>query len=296
MKNRCLICGEPLPNVEEQFCTWCRDPGLEAVLEALINEVDAQLEKVARVDVRTNHAFSLVADLGMLGTRHPRLSSFVKVLAKLIVEGGKGIRKIRVDRLYYGQKDIRTFLMMLHDFKFIIYRGELREVEIPSESPLLKIKYELEVDPRRNPAAAFALGYITLKAILKTLQLAKQKRIEYGEGVTGLYSITKSATGKVRIIMPKSYMATLAFVLGCWARGFIEFSELDIRRFMINRGITGKEFTEVLATLSCALATTHALYEKVSVEHLGRIPVYRFRLNEEYRRLYERLRSRVRKR
>ena len=294
-RTRCLICGESLPEETEQLCRWCRDPRLREILVALIDEVDSQLQQVRRVDVRTNPAFSLVADLGILGTRHPLLASFSKIIAKLLIEGGKGIKKLEVNSLRYGQKDVRPFLLMLHDFGLVTYDEQQDKVTIPDESFLLKIRYELEVDPRRNPAAAFALGYITLRAILKTLELAETRRIEYGEGVTGLYSITRDAiTGRVRITMPKSYMATLTFVLGYWAKDFQEFSELDLRKFMANRGITGREFSEVIATLSCAFATTHALYERVSVEPLGRIPIYRFRLSSEYTRLYERLRTRVR--
>lgn len=296
--SRCLICGEILPDETRQLCDWCQDSRFEEVLTVLLDEVDSQLQQVTRIDVRTNQLFSLVTDLGILGTRHPRLASFSKAIAKLLIEGGKGIRKLRVNDLRYGQRDIKPLLYMYHDFGLVVFDEEKDEVNIPDESLLLKIKYELEVDPRRNPAAAFALGYVTLKAILKTLKLAKTRKVEYGEGVTGLYSITKSniATDGVRITMPKSYMATLAFVLGCWARGIIEFSELDLHKFMGSRGITGKEFSEILATLSCAFATAHALYDRVSVERLGRVSVHRFKLSGEYARLYEQLRMRVRTR
>jgi len=41
------------------------------------------------------------------------------------------------------------------------------------------------------------------------------------------------ATGRVKVILPKSYMATLSFVLGYWAKGITEFSELDIHKFMV---------------------------------------------------------------
>jgi hypothetical protein len=262
-------------------------------LSIFIDDVDTQLQQVTRIDVKTNPAFSLVADLGVLGTRHPLLASFSKVIARLMIDGGKGIRRFNMNDLRYGQKDIKPFIMMLNDLGLVTYNETISEVTIPDQSILLKIKYELEVEPRRNPAAAFALGYITLKSILKTLELTKQRAVEYGEGVTCLYSVTKNEKGEVKITMPKSYMATLSFVLGCWARGITEFSELDIRKFMVSRGVTGKEFSEVLATLSCAFATAHALYEKVSAEQLGRVVIYRFKLNEEYVRLYERVRTRL---
>jgi len=291
---RCIICGERTHNGVKQLCDWCKDPRIEEILKGLIDDVDSLLQQVSRIDVRTNPTFSLIADLGILGLRHPLLASFSKVIAILINEGGKGVRRFKVNALRYGQKDIKTFIMILHDFGLVIYDDEKGEITIPDQSLLLKIKHELEVEPRRNPVAAFALGYVTLKSILKTLELAKQRRVEYGEGVTGLYSITKNETGKLKLIMPKSYMATLAFVLGCWAKGIIEFSELDIHRFMIDRGITGKGFSEVLATLSCAFATTHALYERVSVERIGRYSSHRFKLNEEYVKLYERIRTRGR--
>lgn len=297
-KSKCLICGEPLPDETRQLCDWCQDSRFEEVLAVLLDEVDSQLQQVTRVDVQTNQLFSLVTDLGILGVRHPRLASFSKAIAKLLIEGGRGVRKLRVNDLRYGQRDVKPFLFMFHDFGLVIYDDEKDEVRIPDGSLLLKIKYELEVDPRRNPAAAFALGYVTLKAILKTLKIARTRKVEYGEGITGLYSITKSniVTGGVRVTMPKSYMATLAFVLGYWARGIIEFSELDLHKFMGSRGITGREFGEVLATLSCAFATAHALYERVSVEKLGRISVHIFKLSGEYVRLYEQLRTRVRAR
>jgi hypothetical protein len=291
--NRCMVCGEPIEETG-QLCTWCQDPRLEETLKNLIDETDSQLQQVSRIDVKANPAFSLIADLGILGIRHPLLASHSKIIAKLIVEGGKGTRKFKMRDLQYGQIDIRPFIMMLHDLGFVMYDDTKEEVEIPEQSVLLKIEHELEVEPRRNPASAFALGYATLESILKTLELAKQRIINYGEGITCLYRVSKSKEGKVKMIMPKSYMATLSFVLGCWARGITEFSELDIRKFMISRGVSGKEFTEVLATLSCAFATAHGLYERVSAEHLGRIVIYRFKLADEYVRLYERVRTRRR--
>jgi len=294
-KGKCIICGERLVTDSEQLCGWCREPELEDLLKALLEEVDSQLKQNPRIDVKENPSFSLVADLGILGIRHPLLASFSKVIARLIVEGGKGVRKLSVSRLYYGQRNILPFLLLLNDFGIITYNEDRQEVEIPESSPLLKVKYEIEVEPRRNPAAAFILGYVTLNAILQTLKIIKERRLSYGEGVTGLYSITRDPlTGRVRVTMPKSYMATIAFVMGSWAHGFKEFSELDLHKFMAQRGVTGKEFNYVLGTLSCAFATPHALYEKISVEHLGRIPIHRFRLNQEYIRLYERLRQRVR--
>jgi hypothetical protein len=292
--SRCIVCGDRIS--AGQLCDWCRDPRLEEVLRGLIEEVDSQLKQATRIDVKANPTFSLIADLGILGTRHPLLSSPSKIIAMLITEGGKGIREFRVRDLYYGQRDVKPFLMMLHDLGFVVYDEAKEEVTIPDDSILLKIKHELEIDPRRNPAAAFALGYATLRSILKTLELAKQRVVQYGEAVTCLYSITKSTEGKVRITMPKSYMATLSFVLGFWARGFTEFSELDLHKFMVDRGVTGKEFKEVLATLSCAFATAHGLYERASVEHLGRVVVHRFRLSEDYVKLYERVRARQRAR
>jgi hypothetical protein len=293
-RSRCIICGELIRNGVKQFCDWCQDPKIEEILKKLVDDVDSLLQQANRIDVQTNPMFSLIADLGILGLRHPLLASFSKVIAILINEGGKGVRRFKISTLRHGQKDIKTFIMMLHDFGLVIYDDMKDEITVPDQSLLLKIKHELEVEPRRNPVAAFALGYVTLKSILKTLELAKQRRVEYGEGVTGLYSVTKDMTGKLKFIMPKSYMTTLAFVLGYWAKGVIEFSELDIHRFMVDRGITGKEFSEVLATLSCAFATTHALYERVSVEHIGRYPIHRFKLNEEYAKLYERIRMRGR--
>jgi hypothetical protein len=291
--NRCIICGEQIGEVG-QLCAWCQDPRVEEVLRGLINDIDSQLQQTTRIDIKMNPTFSLVADLGILGIRHPLLASFSKIIARLIVEGGKGIRRFKVSDLHYGQKDVKPFIVMLHDFGLVIYDEVNSEVVIPDNSLLLKIKYELEVEPRRNPAAAFALGYVTLKAILKTLEITKQRSVEYGEGVTCLYSVTKNRDGSVKIIMPKSFMATLSFVLGCWAKGITEFSELDIHKFMVSRGVTGKEFNEVLATLSCAFATAHGLYERASTEHLGRIVIYRFKLAGEYVRLYERIRMRQR--
>jgi hypothetical protein len=290
-RNRCIICGEIILGVK-QLCNWCQDPRLEEILRGFIDDVDSQLQQVSRIDVKTNPAFSLVADFGILGIRHPLLASPSKIIATLMTEGGKGTRRFKVSDLRYGQKDVKPFIMMLHDLGLVVYDEARDEVLIHDQSILLKIKHELEVDSRRNPAAAFALGYITFKSILKTLELAKQRTVYYGEGVTGLYSATRNEMGGVKIIMPKSYMATLSFVLGCWAKGITEFSELDIRKFMVSRGVTGKEFNEVLATLSCAFATAHALYERVSAEHLGRVVIYRFKLSEEYARLYERVRTR----
>lgn len=287
------MCSEPISQ-DQQLCSWCRDARFESVLRALIEDVDEQLQQTTRVDVKTNPTFSLIADLGILGIRHPRLSSLAKMVARFIIEGGRGVRTLRLENLRYGQKDPRPLLLLLDNFGLVKYDEEKGEVKIPETSILLKVKYELEVDPKRNPAAAFVLGYLTLKAMLQTIEIIKTRPVQYGEGITALYSITKDKKGQIKMIMPKSYVATLSFVLGHWVRGFTEFSELDLRKFMIMRGITGKEFSEILASLSCAFATSHALYERVSAEYLGRVPIYRFKLSDEYFRVYERLRERAR--
>jgi len=93
--NRCIICGEPIGGTG-QLCAWCQDPRLEEVLRNLIDEVDSELQQATRIDVKTNPIFSLVADLGILGIRHPFLASPSKMLARLIVEGGKGLRVFKM--------------------------------------------------------------------------------------------------------------------------------------------------------------------------------------------------------
>ncbi|MEM2292936.1 MAG: hypothetical protein QXO15_05810 [Nitrososphaerota archaeon] len=291
MSNRCIVCGEPLQ--QGQLCNWCKDSRFESILRSLVENVDEQLQQTTRIDVKTNLTFSLIADLGLLGIRHPYLTSFSKILARLINEGGKGKRVLKIDDLRYGQKNPFPFLSLLNTFRLIKY-NEQTNISIPDDSILLKIRHEIDVDPKRNPAAAFALGYLTLKAMLQTIDIAKTRMVDYGEGITALYSATRDRGGQIKIMMPKSYVATLSFIFGYWARGFTEFSELDLHRFMVIRGITGKEFSEILANLSCAFATTHAFYERISAEYIGRMPVYRFKLNEEYVRLYERLRERAR--
>ncbi|MEM2261194.1 MAG: hypothetical protein QXW55_04295 [Candidatus Bathyarchaeia archaeon] len=292
MSNRCIVCGEPIE--QEQLCSWCKDPRFESILQSLVENVDEQLQQTTRIDVKMNPTFSLIADLGLLGIRHPYLALPSKILARLINESGKGKRVLEVNNLRYGQKNPFPFLLLLDAFGLIKYNMQMNEIHIPDDSILLKIRHEIEVDPKRSPAAAFALGYLTLKAMLQTINIAKTKTVEYGEGITALYSATRDRNGRIKIVMPKSYVAALSFIFGYWARGFTEFSELDLHKFMVVRGITGKEFSEVLANLSCAFATAHALYERISTEYLGRVPIYRFKLNEEYVRLYERLRERTR--
>lgn len=292
---RCIICGERLEDESSQLCSWCKDPRFEEILRALISEVDEQLEQTPRIDVRSMPVFSLIADLGILGVRHPLLRSFAKLVAKLLVEAGKGRRELKVKEVRFGQRDIEPFLTLLHEYGIIEYSAERGELRIPETSLLLKVEAELQLDPRRNPAAAFVLGYVTLKAMLETVEQAKGGFVELGEGVMKLYSFTRDLeTGDIRITRPKSFMATLAFVLGTWARGFNEFSQLDLHKFMVGRGITGKEFDEIVGLLSCAFASSHALYERVRAVPLGRVVIYRFRLNSEYARLRDRIRSRVR--
>lgn len=293
MSNRCVICSEPVDQ-EQQLCSWCKDTRFESILRALIEDIDEQLQQATRIDVKKNPSFSLVADLGILGVRHPYLSSLTKMVARLIVEGGRGVRILKLEKLRYGQKDPRPLLLLLDNFGLAKYDEQANEVGIPETSILLKVRYEIEMDPKRNPAAAFVLGYLTLKAMLQTLNIIKTRPIQYGEGITAFYSITRDEKGQTKVIMPKSYISTLSFIFGYWVRGFTEFSELDLRRFMIMRGITGKEFSEILASLSCAFATSHALYERISAEYLGKLPIYRFKLNDEYFRIYERLRERAR--
>jgi len=290
MYNSCLVCGEPLKD-NNQLCNWCANPKFEELLRGLIYEFDDILQEVKRIDVKMDPLLSFIADVGLLALQHKLLTSFAKALATLIVESRR-ISKLKLRKVQYGQKNIEPFIFLLQEYDLVEYDQDKKEIIIPTDSILRKVGYEVEIEPRRNPAAAFIFGYVVLKALLTTLELVRSgKRITYDEGITLLYSLVKRRN-EIKLMVPKGFTATLSFILGFWSRDLHEFGELDLRKFMNSRGITDKEFETILATYTCAFASSHALFEKTSVQDYGRIKVYTFRLNSEYTKLYNRIRER----
>jgi hypothetical protein len=290
IEGRCVICGEHIDD-SIQLCSWCQDPNLEESLKALVYDIEDKIHQLDRIDIKAEPIFSLIADMGLLGLRHKLLTSFTKALATLILESAR-TNKLSLKKVQYGQRNVEQFILLLQEFNLVNYDRNLREITIPVDSVFYKIRHEVEIEPRRNPAAAFILGYIVLKVLLKTIQTIKEgKRITFGEGITLLYSLI-SKDDKIKVMMPKGFTAALVFILGHLSRGFVDFSEIDLRKFMNERGVTGKEFETILATYTCAFASVHALFERAEVQSYGRITIYWFRLNSEYTRLYERIRTR----
>lgn len=287
----CMICGYRY--TEKDVCDWCNDDRFVNVIKALDEEISSSIETYDVIDVKNNPLFSLVADVGILGVKHPLLSMPYKILSKLMLEVGRGRRYVNKGVLRFGQRDIEPFLYALKSLGLVDFKDE-GVVYVPDTSILLRLKIEADVDPKRNPVTAFLIGYITLKKILETILLFREdKKIEFGDGVTCFYSISVR-DGGYKFIMPKSFMSSFSFIFGYWARGAIEFSELDIKKFMTSRGITGKEFSEIIGLLSSSVGIPHAFYERINVEKIGKITIYRFRLNKEYERLYLRIRERTR--
>ncbi|MEM3504273.1 MAG: hypothetical protein QXE05_05250 [Nitrososphaeria archaeon] len=290
IEGRCVICGEHL-NDPTQLCSWCGDPNLEESLKALIYEVEDRMQQMDRIDIKAEPVFSLIADMGLLGLRHKLLTSFTKALATLILESAR-TNRLSLRKIQYGQRNVEQFILLLQDLNFVNYNRNIREISIPDGSIFYKIRHEVEIEPRRNPAAAFILGYIVLKVLLRTIETIKGgEKITFGEGITLLYSLT-SKDDKIKVMMPKGFTAALVFILGHLSRGFVDFSEIDLRKFMNERGVTGKEFETILATYTCAFASVHALFERAEVQSFGRLTIYWFRLNSEYTRIYERIRER----
>lgn len=299
--DRCLVCGRRLAGDSlKPLCNWCGASKFYEVLSSVVDILDSQLMESDRIDVDENPLFSLIADLGMLGSKHPLMAMPRKVISIIITElAGKASPEINVNKLWSaaGLRSIHDFLELLLEYGLVTIDENGETVRIPEDSIFRKAYAGLETQPRFNRSAAFILGYLTLKSIKQTLEKINfNGTLLCGEGITKLYSISTDENDNVQIRMPKSYIATISFVFGSWAKGWDEFSELELHKFLSSCGITGKEYRYVVGLLTGAGIAVHGLYKEFKPEVLGRKPIYRFKLSDEYLRVRERVYERMRER
>lgn len=300
-KDRCIICGRRFGEPREKpLCNWCGTSKFYEVLSSVVDVLDSQLAESERIDVDDNPLFSLVADLGMLGSKHPLMAMPWKVISSIITElAGRASSEVDINKLWNaaGLRNIHDFLELLLEQNLITLDEHRETVKTSMNSIFHKAYADLEIKPRFNRSTAFILGYITLKSMKETLEkINSNGTLLCGEGITKLYSISIDENDKVRIRMPKSYLATISFVFGSWAKGWDEFSELELHKFLASCGITGREYRYVVGMLTGASSAVHGLYKEFKPEVLGRKPIYRFKLSDEYVRVRERIYERMRER
>ncbi len=318
---KCVICGYRKMGVEAKngvpLCGYCYDPKFFAILSETVADLDEQISQATFIDSTRNPLLSFVADVGMMCSEHNLLTSLRVVLGQVIAQvGEKGITDLGevvgrdsfdIADLYGVARfrDVARFLGLLKEFGLIEFVTEeedgkkfIRRIK-PTEGKLIsKIAATSEAagsaeTPSLDRGAAFTLGYVTLQAMKKTIELVRQNgKLYYGEGVTKLYPIDKND----RIMVIKGFTAPVAFVLGRWAREIDQFSEYDLQRYLGNRGLTGRRFHRVVNWLSGGHpSSVHVLYKHQPIL-LNGVPVLQFTLNREYVRLRERIQGRIRDR
>lgn len=299
--NRCIICGYKewsSKDMDKPLCLWCGDPLFHAVLNEVIQQLDSDIESSSIIDCNTNPLFSFVADLGMLGTQHNFLASLRDMLGEMVRQvAAEG--HVAFDELWSSAKlkNIYQFLGLLQDIELVNIDAKAEEVR-PKSPIFQKVATVTEVDARFKRASTFVLGYVTLKAIEKTLELIQNNgELHYGEGITKMYPVDKNG----RILVIKGYTAPISFIFGMWAKGTSEFVDRLLHDFLSRRGIMGREYVKVKNWFTASRpGSVIGLYTFQTILGVNGFPVYAFKLNPEYQqirdRILERARERVRQR
>jgi len=296
--DRCIICGykkwSSKEDMDKPLCLWCGDPLFYAVLDEVIQQLDSEIESSPIIDCNTNPLFSFVADLGMLGTQHNFLASLRDVLGEMVRQvAAEG--RAAFDELWSASKlkHIYQFLSLLQDIELVNIDAEAEEVR-PKSSIFQKVATITEVDARFKRASTFVLGYVTLKAIEKTLELVQSNgELHYGEGMTKIYPIDRNG----RILVLKGYTAPISFIFGTWARGRNEFDDGFLHGFLSNRGIGGREYVKVKNWFTSSRpGSVIGLYTFQTILGVNGFPVYAFKLDPEYQQIRDRILERARER
>lgn len=299
---RCVVCGIRLYSASIPRCEWCEDQRIHEVLHSLLQHISEYLGSSEPSTPRADPPMAFVADIGALASKHPYLSWLRKALT-LLLERGVVKRTASAERIWGTNLLVRTkrvlpLLTRINLCGLNVDSDGRMEIEWPTGSILKRANSWLQTEPSRNDTAAFLLGYILLNAIDETIEsLDSGQPLTFDVGVSRLYPIEYDENGQPEgLRMPKGITSVISFVIGSWARGWTEFDEFTLHKFLEGRGVTGKEYDEAIGMLSQTVpGMSHSMME-YEIYSYGGVPVKRFRYSQAVLNLRNYLRQRLEER
>lgn len=299
--NRCIICGyrKTVSELADEIplCSWCGGR-FHTVLGSFLEILQSELDSAEFIDCENNPFFSFVADLGIFGTSYHFIASMRHMLGLMVNKIAQS-GQVKLDRLWRvaGLRNVRVILALLKEVGLIdIKDGSTPEdyvITMAQDELLGKIRSTAEADPELNRASTFLLGYSILRSIDKTIDLIKKQGfLSIGDGITKLYPVTR----KNKVMILKGFTAPLSFVFGWWANESDEFTDLEIHRFLSNRGVTGRNVYKVEQWFTqYQPGSIHRLFTFTTVD-MGGVLVTKFKYHESYQKMRERTLERLRER
>lgn len=298
---RCAVCGIRLYSEGVSRCEWCEDPMVHNLLHSLLEHVDEFLANHEPATPREDLGMSFITDIGELAARHTYFTSLAKILTLLIERGAvkriSDAERIWGDYLMMEAKRVLPLFAKVGLCSFKVDGNGHIQIEWPPGSIIKRANAWLQTESGRNETASFLLGYILLHALDETMEiLDSQKKLAFGQGIARLYPVEYRDGKPSGLRMPKGITAVVSFILGSWARGWNEFDEFTLHKFLDYRGLTGREYTQAVGLLSQTVpGISHSLVEFETYSN-GGVPVKRFRYSEPVRNLRDRLIGRARER
>ncbi|MFW9890289.1 MAG: hypothetical protein ACFFER_19070 [Candidatus Thorarchaeota archaeon] len=299
---RCVICGIRVYSSKAPQCEWCEDEGAHGILHSLLDRVTEFLETSEPSNPRDDQAMGFIADIGGLASKHPYLAWLRRALTMLL-ERGVVKRMSSPERIWGSQlimraKRILPLLSKINLCGFNVNDESQLEITWPKGSIIRRAHTWLQTDAGKNDTASFLLGFVLLHAIDESLEkIEENAALAFDEGVATLYPIEYSDSGMPSgLRLPKSITAVISFVLGSWARGWNEFDEFSLHKFLDARGVTGKDYNETIGLLSQTVpGISHGILDYETYSY-GGVPIKRFRYSSAVLNLRELLREMSRER
>jgi len=282
------------------ICEWCSGASTSGLLSAFDQELTREVESTELLDCDNNDLFRFASDLGELGASHVSLQVVRDVIGGILVNI-KG--QNRVD--YYT---LRTKTEPTRLVQILWYLNELGYIEVKTKQIPDGLAIDYIVIPRnglidkafvameasdqwkehREPN--FVLACVLIHGLAQTIALVENTgTITFGQGLTRIY------VSNGHIYIPKQFTAPLMFVIGSWANGHSEFTEVEINQFMTARGLGHKERDRVNRVIGgMNPGVQHTIYRMETYSPGTGSRSLRFVLNPRFVALRDRLRDRMR--
>jgi len=309
-KDRCWICGLYMKKTYLPYiCYWCapaevkgREEGYFSyeLLCDLVAEGETQLKNGMLVNCEEIPELSLMADFGELGSQHPYIKQFIKMIASITIETARNgiynfskLFKIAIGRThldkYYRIIDCLSFMSEVGFLenrpqeKYIWKRYSPAEL-LKMVAPAVEADSNVNIDKPSRIASCIS-GFALLKGIKFAIDwLLDETRDK--EGLLKLYP--KDRYGNLMI--PKSFTAPTICLLGYIATRE-NFSQSDIYAWLSSHEIAGKDAEPIIGWLARLIPANHRLVDM----RRNSFDTY-FNINQNYIRMRNRFRERRRKR
>lgn len=297
--NQCVICGIRLYSSSKARCDWCQDPSLHQIIHEILQATKEYLIENEPTSPSDEPVLRFISDIGELSAKHPYISSLSKIIT-LLIERGVVKRENSAEKIWGVNLllNAKRILPLMQEINLITYEiiGEANiEINIPSDSILKRAHYWIQTEPNSNDAASFILGYIILGALNETIEAVEEDgELGFHEGVARIFPLAYGDDGIPKgLRMPKGIISIIAFIIGSWVKGWNEFDEFTLHKFLQLRGVTGKEFSKTIGILSQTVpGISHSILEYETYSQ-GGIPIKRFNYSKYVRELREYLRTRM---